>query len=165
MNMWKDIWWAGGETGAPLENPEIQPDFAKLSYFSSLIALVWFYFIIFYCFYGFCDSKAAFVSIFNQFIMILSPSSRGRRSAWRNKTKVFKIPLVHFFYILCPFSSKTFFLFFPHMCTGYGLHCHRAVITLCKLIGIKDMYCKVEGSVNLLNITRALFTGLAQQVR
>lgn len=48
---------------------------------------------------------------------------------------------------------------------GYGLHCHRAVITLCKLIGIKDMYCKVEGSVNLLNITRALFTGLASQVR
>uniref|UniRef100_A0A3Q2E809 Small ribosomal subunit protein uS5m n=1 Tax=Cyprinodon variegatus TaxID=28743 RepID=A0A3Q2E809_CYPVA len=46
---------------------------------------------------------------------------------------------------------------------GYGLHCHRAVITLCKLIGIKDMYCKVDGSVNLLNITRALFTGLANQ--
>uniref|UniRef100_A0A3Q1H4N0 Small ribosomal subunit protein uS5m n=1 Tax=Acanthochromis polyacanthus TaxID=80966 RepID=A0A3Q1H4N0_9TELE len=46
---------------------------------------------------------------------------------------------------------------------GYGLRCHRAVITLCKLIGIKDMYCKVEGSVNLLNVTRALFTGLANQ--
>ncbi|KAJ3610913.1 hypothetical protein NHX12_023003 [Muraenolepis orangiensis] len=28
----------------------------------------------------------------------------------------------------------------------------------------KDMYCKVEGSVNLLNLTRALFTGLANQV-
>ncbi|XP_059215625.1 28S ribosomal protein S5, mitochondrial [Centropristis striata] len=46
---------------------------------------------------------------------------------------------------------------------GYGLHCHRAVITMCKLIGIKDMYCKVDGSINLLNITRALFTGLATQ--
>ncbi|XP_056148005.1 28S ribosomal protein S5, mitochondrial [Lampris incognitus] len=46
---------------------------------------------------------------------------------------------------------------------GYGLHCHRAVITLCKLVGIQDMYCKVEGSVNLLNITRAFFTGLAKQ--
>ncbi|KAM6916309.1 small ribosomal subunit protein uS5m [Xenentodon cancila] len=46
---------------------------------------------------------------------------------------------------------------------GFGLHCHRAVISLCKLIGIKNMYCKVEGSVNLLNITRALFTGLANQ--
>lgn len=48
---------------------------------------------------------------------------------------------------------------------GYGLRCHRAVITLCKLIGVKDMYCKVEGSVHLLNITRALFTGLTNQVR
>lgn len=47
---------------------------------------------------------------------------------------------------------------------GYGLHCHRAVITICKLIGVEDMYAKVEGSVNLLNITRALFTGLANQV-
>ncbi|XP_062863146.1 28S ribosomal protein S5, mitochondrial [Trichomycterus rosablanca] len=46
---------------------------------------------------------------------------------------------------------------------GYGLHCHRAVITICKLIGVQDMYAKVEGSVNLLNITRALFTGLASQ--
>ncbi|XP_053731416.1 28S ribosomal protein S5, mitochondrial [Synchiropus splendidus] len=46
---------------------------------------------------------------------------------------------------------------------GYGLHCHRAVITICKLIGIQDLYCKVEGSVNLLNITRALFCGLARQ--
>ncbi|KAM6956236.1 small ribosomal subunit protein uS5m [Aplochiton taeniatus] len=46
---------------------------------------------------------------------------------------------------------------------GYGLHCHRAVITICKLIGLKDMYAKVEGSVNLLNVTKALFTGLANQ--
>ncbi|XP_062256924.1 28S ribosomal protein S5, mitochondrial [Platichthys flesus] len=46
---------------------------------------------------------------------------------------------------------------------GYGLHCHRAVITLCKLMGIQDMYCKVDGSINYLNITRALFTGLANQ--
>ncbi|XP_072546649.1 small ribosomal subunit protein uS5m [Salminus brasiliensis] len=46
---------------------------------------------------------------------------------------------------------------------GYGLHCHRAVITICRLIGIKDLYAKVEGSVNMLNITRALFQGLAKQ--
>ena len=35
---------------------------------------------------------------------------------------------------------------------------------MCKLMGIQDMYCKVDGSTNLLNITRALFTGLANQV-
>ncbi|KFV61717.1 hypothetical protein N307_07868, partial [Dryobates pubescens] len=46
---------------------------------------------------------------------------------------------------------------------GYGLHCHRAIITLCKLIGIQDMYARVTGSKNLINITRALFKGLTQQ--
>ncbi|XP_067841178.1 28S ribosomal protein S5, mitochondrial [Heptranchias perlo] len=46
---------------------------------------------------------------------------------------------------------------------GYGLHCHRAIITICKLIGIKDMYAKVSGSTNLLNITRALFQGFSKQ--
>ncbi|KAM4771915.1 small ribosomal subunit protein uS5m [Rhinophrynus dorsalis] len=46
---------------------------------------------------------------------------------------------------------------------GYGLHCHRAIITICKLIGITDMYAKVTGSVNLLNLTTALFLGLAKQ--
>ncbi|NXP43978.1 RT05 protein, partial [Heliornis fulica] len=46
---------------------------------------------------------------------------------------------------------------------GYGLHCHRAIMTICKLIGIKDMYAKVSGSKNLINITRALFKGLTQQ--
>lgn len=51
------------------------------------------------------------------------------------------------------------------VCAGYGLHCHRAIITLSRLIGIKDMYCKVEGSANLKNITTALFSGLATQVR
>ncbi|XP_072265577.1 small ribosomal subunit protein uS5m [Pyxicephalus adspersus] len=47
--------------------------------------------------------------------------------------------------------------------SGYGLHCHRAIITICKLIGIKDMYAKVSGSHNLHNLTRALFKGLTQQ--
>ncbi|XP_075059838.1 small ribosomal subunit protein uS5m [Mixophyes fleayi] len=46
---------------------------------------------------------------------------------------------------------------------GYGLRCHRAIITICKLIGIKDMYAKLSGSHNLLNLTTALFLGLAQQ--
>ncbi|CAL8297955.1 unnamed protein product [Merluccius merluccius] len=59
------------------------------------------------------------------------------------------------------FKKTTLRMKKPHK--GYGLHCHRAIITLCKLMGIQDMYCKVDGSINLLNITRALFTGLANQ--
>ncbi|XP_044516720.1 28S ribosomal protein S5, mitochondrial [Gracilinanus agilis] len=46
---------------------------------------------------------------------------------------------------------------------GHGLHCHRAIITICKLIGIKDMYAKVTGSRNLINLTRGLFHGLSKQ--
>ncbi|XP_019581413.2 small ribosomal subunit protein uS5m [Rhinolophus sinicus] len=46
---------------------------------------------------------------------------------------------------------------------GYGLRCHRAIITICRLIGIRDMYAKVSGSLNMLNLTRGLFHGLARQ--
>uniref|UniRef100_A0A8C6VBF9 Small ribosomal subunit protein uS5m n=1 Tax=Naja naja TaxID=35670 RepID=A0A8C6VBF9_NAJNA len=46
---------------------------------------------------------------------------------------------------------------------GYGLRCHRAIITLCKLIGIKNMYARVYGSKNILNLTTCLFKGLANQ--
>ncbi|XP_012875329.1 PREDICTED: 28S ribosomal protein S5, mitochondrial [Dipodomys ordii] len=46
---------------------------------------------------------------------------------------------------------------------GYGLRCHRAIITICRLIGIKDMYAKVSGSLNMLNLTRGLFHGLTHQ--
>lgn len=46
---------------------------------------------------------------------------------------------------------------------GYGLRCHRAIITICRLIGIKDMYAKVSGSVNMINLTRGLFYGLSRQ--
>ncbi|KFO27360.1 28S ribosomal protein S5, mitochondrial [Fukomys damarensis] len=46
---------------------------------------------------------------------------------------------------------------------GYGLHCHRAIITICRLIGIKDMYAKVSGSINMVNLTRGLFQGLSRQ--
>ncbi|XP_058134072.1 small ribosomal subunit protein uS5m isoform X1 [Dasypus novemcinctus] len=46
---------------------------------------------------------------------------------------------------------------------GHGLRCHRAVTTICRLIGIKDMYAKVSGSMNMLSLTRGLFRGLSRQ--
>ncbi|KAB0401374.1 hypothetical protein E2I00_005034, partial [Balaenoptera physalus] len=58
-------------------------------------------------------------------------------------------------------SGQVFDLFFLFL--GYGLRCHRAIITICRLIGIKDMYAKVSGSVNMLNLTRGLFHGLSRQ--
>jgi small subunit ribosomal protein S5 len=47
---------------------------------------------------------------------------------------------------------------------GYGLVCCRAVKKICQLIGIKDIYVKIEGSRNPKNLTKALLTGLVNQV-
>ncbi|XP_044744933.1 28S ribosomal protein S5, mitochondrial [Coccinella septempunctata] len=46
---------------------------------------------------------------------------------------------------------------------GYGLRCHRAIKTICEVIGIKDLYAKVEGSTNVNHITKAFFLGLIKQ--
>lgn len=47
---------------------------------------------------------------------------------------------------------------------GYGLVCHRAIKTICEIIGIKDLHAKVEGSTNLQNVVKAFFLGLLKQV-
>lgn len=46
---------------------------------------------------------------------------------------------------------------------GHGLICHRAIKTMCEVIGIKDLHAKVEGSTNLQHIVKAFFLGLLQQ--
>jgi small subunit ribosomal protein S5 len=47
---------------------------------------------------------------------------------------------------------------------GFGLVCHRAIKTTCEVIGIKDLYAKIEGPTNLQHIIKAFFIGLLQQV-
>ncbi|XP_069672769.1 small ribosomal subunit protein uS5m [Periplaneta americana] len=46
---------------------------------------------------------------------------------------------------------------------GYGLICHRAIKTMCEVIGIKDLYAKIEGPTNLQHIVKAFLIGLLQQ--
>lgn len=46
---------------------------------------------------------------------------------------------------------------------GYGLKCHRAIKTICEVVGIKDLHAKVEGSTNVNHITKAFFLGLVNQ--
>ncbi|KAK7598367.1 hypothetical protein V9T40_006602 [Parthenolecanium corni] len=46
---------------------------------------------------------------------------------------------------------------------GYGLVCHRVIKSLCQLIGIKDIYAKVEGGTSALCITNAFLLGLLRQ--
>uniref|UniRef100_A0A336LTK2 Small ribosomal subunit protein uS5m n=1 Tax=Culicoides sonorensis TaxID=179676 RepID=A0A336LTK2_CULSO len=46
---------------------------------------------------------------------------------------------------------------------GTGLICHRAIKVCCELLGIKDIYCKVEGSTCVHHIVKAFFIGILQQ--
>ncbi|CAF1608648.1 unnamed protein product [Rotaria sp. Silwood1] len=46
---------------------------------------------------------------------------------------------------------------------GYGLRCHRIIALLCRLIGIKDIYAKIDGAINSQNITKAFIRGLLKQ--
>ncbi|XP_077299755.1 mitochondrial ribosomal protein S5 [Arctopsyche grandis] len=46
---------------------------------------------------------------------------------------------------------------------GHGLKCHRVIKTICEVLGIKDLHCKVEGSTNTQHLTKAFFIGLLKQ--
>lgn len=47
---------------------------------------------------------------------------------------------------------------------GYGLVCHRVLRCICEMIGIKNIYAKVEGPTkNIQNLTKAFFLGLLKQ--
>lgn len=46
---------------------------------------------------------------------------------------------------------------------GTGLSCHRAIMAICGLVGLKDMRAKIVGSTNPLNIVRTAFKGLTSQ--
>ena len=53
----------------------------------------------------------------------------------------------------------------PLVTSGSGLTCHRALKTICEVIGITDLSAKVEGSTtNIQNLTKAFFNGLQKQV-
>lgn len=46
---------------------------------------------------------------------------------------------------------------------GYGLKAHRVIRAICEAVGIKDIYAKVEGSLNVQYIIKAFFIGLLKQ--
>nr|CAG4641693.1 EOG090X0689 [Eurycercus lamellatus] len=47
---------------------------------------------------------------------------------------------------------------------GHGLVCHRAIKEICKAVGIKDLYAKVEGPTkNIQSIAKAFMIGLLNQ--
>lgn len=46
---------------------------------------------------------------------------------------------------------------------GHGLICHRAIKTICEVVGIKDIHAKVEGATGVQHVCKAFFLGLLQQ--
>lgn len=46
---------------------------------------------------------------------------------------------------------------------GYGLVCHRAIKTICQVLGIKDLHAKIEGATSVQHVTKAFFIGLLRQ--
>ncbi|CAH1961515.1 unnamed protein product [Acanthoscelides obtectus] len=46
---------------------------------------------------------------------------------------------------------------------GFGLVCHRAIKSICDVVGIKDLHAKVEGSTNVNHIMKAFILGLIRQ--
>lgn len=69
------------------------------------------------------------------------------------------ISVLHDFYT--QFGSTKIYVFKKP--EGFGLVCHRAIKAMCQLIGIKDLYAKVQGSTNLQHIVKAFMLGLIRQ--
>ena len=88
-----------------------------------------------------------------------------RKSKNRAGQKLMKIELCenrtvfHDFY--CAFGKTKIFV--SKKPEGYGLVCHRAIQTICKVIGIRDLHAKIEGSTNLQHIVKAFFIGILKQ--
>ncbi|XP_058467734.1 small ribosomal subunit protein uS5m [Malaya genurostris] len=65
----------------------------------------------------------------------------------------------HDFY--CAFGASKIFV--ERKPEGYGLKCHRALKTVCEVLGIKDIRAKCEGSTNVQHVVKAFFIGLLKQ--
>jgi len=46
---------------------------------------------------------------------------------------------------------------------GHGVVAHRAIRAICEMVGIHDLYAKVEGSINMQHIVKAFILGLLRQ--
>ncbi|XP_067617165.1 small ribosomal subunit protein uS5m [Eurosta solidaginis] len=88
-----------------------------------------------------------------------------RKSKNRAAQKVMKIELCDnhtvFHDFSCAFGKTKIFV--ERKPEGYGLICHRAIKTICQVVGIKDLHARIEGSTNLQHIVKAFFLGLLQQ--
>ncbi|GJQ80194.1 mRpS5 [Trypoxylus dichotomus] len=86
--------------------------------------------------------------------------ARNRAGQKLMRIKIFRDHTVYHDFFTQFGSTKIFVSQRP---PGHGLICHRAIKTICNVVGIKDLYAKVEGSTNLQHIVKAFFLGLLRQ--
>lgn len=68
--------------------------------------------------------------------------------------------------VLHDFFSRYYYttVFVQRKPKGYGIRAHRIIKAICELVGITDLYAKVEGVTgNQINLTKAFFLGLMNQ--
>lgn len=73
---------------------------------------------------------------------------------WENHT------VMHDFFSRYHFTT----VFVQRKPKGYGIRAHRIIRAICEMVGITDLYAKVEGVThNQINLTKAFFLGLISQ--
>lgn len=87
-------------------------------------------------------------------------AARNRAGVRLRKIELDGNTIIHDFY--SKYGDTSVFAY--KMPPGFGVVAHRCVKAICDVVGIKDIYCKVENATNnYLNLTRAFVFGLAKQ--
>lgn len=94
------------------------------------------------------------------------PKAVVRRAKNRAAQTLVHVPRWENHTVLHDFYSRYYFttVFVERKPKGYGIRAHRIVKAICEVLGITDLYVKVEGKTrNPINLTKAFFLGLMNQ--
>lgn len=102
------------------------------------------------------------------FAVCMGKDAKGvvRRARNRAAQSLVYIPRWEEHTVLHDFFSRYYFttVFVQRKPKGYGIRAHRIVKAICEMVGITDLYAKVEGvTSNQINLTKAFFLGLMNQ--
>lgn len=88
-----------------------------------------------------------------------------RRARNRAGQALVKVPIWDNHTVMHSFFSRYYFttVFVERRPKGHGIRAHRVIKAICEAFGIKDLYARVEGTTNQINMTKAFFLGLMNQ--
>ncbi|KAF2353865.1 Ribosomal protein S5 N-terminal [Trinorchestia longiramus] len=94
-------------------------------------------------------------------------SAKAALLSAKNKAaqRLVQIPLYNNHTVMHDFHSQYGIteVFVRKMHEGHGLICHRALIAVCQMVGIKDIHVYIKGPKNVREVVRAFFLGLTKQ--